>query len=77
MNHVKYEESLAWCHASLDNSFYFKDIEQVTINNAHGERLACQYCLRAIITSLLSVSQIAQLTSESHRGILEDCGVLS
>ena len=71
MNHIKFEDGIAWCSAPLDNSFHFKDIEQVTINNLHGERLVCQYCLRSVITGLLRIPP-PLLTTSAQNGILED-----
>jgi hypothetical protein len=62
MNHIKYEDGVARCGAALDMNFHFKDIEQVIINNFHGERLVCQYCLRTVITSLLVVPPGIQWT---------------
>jgi hypothetical protein len=55
MNHIKYEEGLSHCGAVLDeNTFYFKEIEQVLINNLHGERIACEFCRQSIIRDLMT-----------------------
>ena len=73
-NHVKYEDGLSWCAETLDSSFHFKDIEQVTINNLPGERLPCQYCLRAILTVLLTLPPCIQLTDPALDGKLGSYG---
>jgi hypothetical protein len=73
MNHVRYEDGVSWCGQTLDNSFHFKDIEQVTINNLHGERLVCQYCLRAIIHALVVLPTCCQLTSTAQNDIMGSC----
>jgi len=65
MNHVRYEEGIAWCGRPLDHNFHFKDIEQLTINNLHGERLVCEYCLRNVIRVLIIVPEVVELTSDT------------
>jgi 4-hydroxy-3-methylbut-2-en-1-yl diphosphate synthase IspG/GcpE len=62
MNHIKLEDGLAWCQQPIpENEFHFKDLEQVIINNFHGERVACPYCIRKVINDLLSISpKVAQ-----------------
>ena len=72
MNHIKYEDGVSRCGEPLDHNFYFKDLEQVIINNLHGERIACQYCLRAVVTSLLIVAPGAKSTIPAQSGILGD-----
>lgn len=71
MNHIKYEDDTARCGVPLDIGFHFKDIEHVIINNLHGERLVCQFCLRNVITSLLMVPMGVQLTHSALSSIVE------
>ena len=57
MNHIKLEDGVAWCNWPIPaNEFHFKDIEQVVINNLHGERVACPHCVRSVINDLLAIS---------------------
>lgn len=71
MNHIKNKEGHSWCDVQLDNSFHFKDIEQVLVNNLHGERVVCQFCLRTLITDLLKVpSNVQSLTTRAQTGTI-------
>jgi hypothetical protein len=60
MNHIKnphaHDIDRAWCGAKLDNSFHFKDLDQVIINNICGERIPCLQCIHGIINILTTQS---------------------
>jgi hypothetical protein len=70
MNHIKQEEGNSWCGAPLDTIFHFKEIEQVIINNFHGERSVCLKCVCQVIAAL--VKSPTQLTAEAQNGITVD-----
>lgn len=55
MNHIKNTNNdFAWCGEDLtkETAFYFKDIEQATVNGLHGSRAMCGCCINAIIECL-------------------------
>ncbi len=66
MNCIKREDGTAWCGAELDNSFHFKDIDQAIINNQHGSRIVCPYCLLSLIAVLIVTPPNAVLTTEAQ-----------
>lgn len=74
MNHIKFDDGISWCGEILTAGFHFKDIEQVTINNLHGERLPCQFCLRGVISALLIVPPAVQLTLSEQYSKIESYG---
>ena len=58
MNHIQndvtnHEAPRAWCGSTLGSGFYFKDIDQVIINNLHGDRIPCLACLHGVIIALI------------------------
>lgn len=73
MNHVRCEDGVAWCGTPLrmDDGFYFKDIDQVIINNQFGERIPCTHCLNVLISTLLNVPV---LTVSAQAGSVENYG---
>lgn len=54
MNHIKnVNDNFSYCGELLnENNFYFKDIEQATINGLYGNRIICGYCADMIIRCL-------------------------
>lgn len=56
MNHIGTEtdEAHAWCGATLDTSFYFKNAELAALNGAHTEipKAVCSACLDRVVECL-------------------------
>jgi hypothetical protein len=53
MSHIKNATTeIAWCGSEFKEEFYFKYIEQATINGQHGSREMCGDCVDAIIRCL-------------------------
>lgn len=75
MNHIKNfsstEENRSWCGAKLDHNFYFKDLEQVIINNNFGERVPCQECVHGVVVELAKAPDSLQLTTGAQSGIIQ------